>query len=118
LAFIHLCLLATKLECPALFNATVKAYLQGECKLNRSIPLEHVKLIYNSTVLNSSLRQVAIDSIVRFESGRSPVVYLPFANENSIFLSDLMTKVFRGLAQISSASDEMEFEKYCMKDEE
>jgi hypothetical protein len=117
LALIHLCLLATKLECPALFNDTVKAYIQGECTHNRSIPLEHVKLIYNSTVLNSSLRQVAIDSIVRFESGQSPVVYLPFANENSIFLSDLMTKVFRGLAQISSAPDEMEFEKYYMKDE-
>jgi hypothetical protein len=28
-----------------------------------------------------------------------------------------MTKVFRGLAQISSAPDEMEFEKYYMKDE-
>jgi hypothetical protein len=117
LAFIHLCLLATKLECPALFNDTVKAYIQGECKLNRNVPLGHVKAIYNSTLLSSSLRKGAIDSIVRFESGQSPVVYLPFANENSILLSDLMTEVFRGLAQISSTPDEMEFKKYYMKNE-
>jgi hypothetical protein len=48
---------------------------------------------------------------------KNPTIYDEFANENYFFRSDLMAKVWSSLAQISSATNEVVFENYYVKDE-
>lgn len=85
--------LAEKLEWSQLFNATIKAYVEGEALLHRPYPFKLMKFIYHFTLAGSTLRVMALDAATDGNSKIDMSVYRPLAQENADFLDDVLARL-------------------------
>jgi hypothetical protein len=93
LALLHLSILAENICWPTLYNVAVKAYVQGEINLYRTLPLDHVALIYERTEEKSTLRQFVLDSLGRLDDDEDYTAYMQLAQEYEDLLLDILKKV-------------------------
>jgi hypothetical protein len=92
------------LACPAIFNAAIRSYNQGEVTAGRSTPIEHARLIYGKSAANSTLRDMILDGIYNLgEDGLDKC--MAFASKDKNFSRALCTRSFRPKQEFDSVAE-------------
>jgi hypothetical protein len=115
-AVLNLCIMAETQCWTALFNDSMRAFVRGEHRLQRALPLDFIDRIYIRTYPESTLRVYVMDSLTRMkmEGVEDINPYLDVAHKHDDFLADLLGKIMGSTAPLKQLTDSS-VEEYSAK---
>ena len=120
LVLLNLCIMAETFCWPSLFNDAINAYIRGEHRLQRPIPLDFIDRIYARTHDDSTLRGYAMKSLcqMRAEGVEDLNPYMELAQKHQDFFADLLGKVMGSSSPSELNEKTLENYKYGVGREE
>jgi hypothetical protein len=105
------------MACPAIFNAAIRSYNEGEVTAGRSTPIEHARLIYGKSAANSTLRDMILDGMYNLgEDGLDKC--MTFASEDKNFFRALCTRSLRPKQEFNSVVEALNNGAYDLVEKE